>query len=125
MFEENCIQIQKVIENYFYGVFDGNIEKLRKVFHPKALLIGDINGESYFKTLAEYLEGVKDRKSPKELNESFNMKIISLEILGNNAIAKLNVPIFGYNYYDLMSLSKINDNWVIVNKLFTNIEYAN
>ena len=75
----------------------------------------------YFKNLGEYLEGVKNRKCPKELGETFNMKVLSIEILGNNAIAKLHLPMLGFNYYDLMSLSNIDSKWVIVNKLFTNV----
>ncbi len=121
MFAKESIAIQQTIENYFLGIFNGDIALLEKAFHPNCLLIGDINGEPYFKNINEYLEGVKSRKCPKELGETFNMKVLSIEILGNNAIAKLHLPMLGFNYYDFMSLSKIDSKWVIVNKLFTNV----
>lgn len=67
------------------------------------------------------MNSVQSRKSPKELEESFKMKILSIEILGNNALVKAQVPMLGYNYFDFLSLSKINDDWKIVNKLFTHV----
>jgi len=122
MFETNIKDIQAVITDYFEGVFYGNIQKLESAFHPKCLLIGDINGNPYFKNREEYLEGVKTRKSPNELGESFDMKIIGIETLGNNALAKVHLPMLGYNYYDFLSLSKIDGQWIIVNKVFSNIQ---
>ncbi len=121
MFEQNTKEIQLVISNYFDGIFYGDIKKLESAFHPQCILYGDINGEPYFKTLAAYLEGVKNRKSPSQNGETFRMKILGIEILGNNAIAKLHVPMLGFNYYDFLSLSKVSGQWLIVNKLFTNV----
>ncbi|QIK59178.1 nuclear transport factor 2 family protein [Dysgonomonas sp. HDW5A] len=114
-------KIIAVIDNYFKGIFEGDVSKLKSIFHPNALLFGDIANEAYFKHVDEYLEIVNNRKSPKENNENFKMEIISIEILGNNAVAKLHVPMLGFNYYDLLSLSKVDGQWLIVNKLFTHI----
>lgn len=121
MFEQHSKEIQIVIADYFNGIFYGDIEKLKSVFHSQALLFGDINGQPYFKTLADYIEGVKTRKSPNELNEVFKMNIISIEIMNHVAYAKLHCPMLGYNYYDYLSLNKIDERWVIVNKVFTHI----
>jgi len=50
------------------------------------------------------------------------MEILSIEILGNNAIVKAKLPILDYNYLDFLSLAKINEEWKIVNKLFAHVE---
>ncbi len=120
-FSTNTALITALLMSYFNGVYTGDITQLRSVFHPQTLLSGDINGQLYFKTLDQYLEGVKNRKSPKELGEEFKMKIISLEIINNTAIAKTQVPILGYNYYDQLSLAIVDGKWIIVNKLLTNV----
>ncbi|PKB18764.1 nuclear transport factor 2 family protein [Flavobacterium sp. 5] len=120
-FSTNTALITALLMNYFNGVYTGDVTQLRSVFHPQTLLAGDINGQSYFKTLDQYLEGVKNRKSPKELGEEFKMKIISLEIINNTAVAKTQVPILGYNYYDQLSLAIVDGKWIIVNKLLTNV----
>lgn len=112
--------VVSVIEDYFYGVYLGDLEKLRNAFHEQTILYGDINGTPYLKNLEEYLEGVKNRKSPKEAGEDFKMKIVNIDFFGNNAIAKLSVPIFGIQYTDYLSLTTVNEKWKIVNKLFTN-----
>jgi hypothetical protein len=109
------------LSKYFKGIFTGDVELLRSSFHLESLVFGDINGQAYAKSLNQYLEGVKNRKSPQELNERFRMEILSVEIINSIAIAKVHVPMFDFNYYDLLSLNKINGEWVIVNKLLTHV----
>ena len=121
MFEQDVKQIQSVITNYFEGIFYGDIDKLESAFFSQCLLIGDINGQSYFKNLQEYLSGVKNRKSPDELGEKFMMKILGIESVNDIAYAKLHLPMLGFNYYDYVSLSRIDGTWLIVNKIFTNV----
>jgi len=121
-YTENANAITAVLSSYFNGVFNGDTALLKKIFHPKAVVAGDINGVPYFKTIDEYLAGVASRKSPHEQNEALRMEIISIEIINSIAIAKVHVPIFDFNYYDLLSLSKTDQGWVIVNKLLTNVK---
>lgn len=121
MFTTEAKEIHDTLDLYFQGIFRGDIGMLEKAFHPQALLFGDIDGQPYFKTLSEYLETVKNRQSPLQRGEPFRMKTLGIDILGNNAIARLHVPMLGYNYYDLLSLSKTGDRWQIVNKLFSNV----
>ena len=121
-YTDSAAAITATLSNYFNGVFKGDVELLRGAFHPQALVAGDINGQPYFKTLDQYLDGVKNRRSPSELGEEFRMEIISLEIINLIAIAKVRLPMFEFNYHDLLSLSEINGEWVIVNKLLTNVK---
>ncbi|MFA6086267.1 nuclear transport factor 2 family protein [Mucilaginibacter sp.] len=120
-YADNATAVAAVLSNYFEGIFKGDIELLRSTFHPQALVIGDINGQPYFKSLDQYLDGVKNRKSPFELGETSRMEILAIEIINSIATAKVRVPMFDFNYHDLLSLSKINGEWVIVNKLLTNV----
>ncbi|WP_109830623.1 nuclear transport factor 2 family protein [Reichenbachiella versicolor] len=122
MYNIKMDKITKVIDNYFEGVYTGNIGKLKSSFHPNTFLYGDIKGNEYIKSLDDYLEGVQNRKSPKELNEIDKMEIISVEILGNTALAKVHLPMLGFNYYDFLSLVVIEGEWKIVNKVFTHVE---
>lgn len=121
-YNKHSKEIKAVISDYFSGIYTGDITQLEGVFHSEGQLFGDINGKPYFKTITEYIDGVSNRKSPKDLGEDFKMEICSIEILGHIAIVKAQVPMLGYNYLDLLSLTKINDAWKIVNKIFTNVE---
>lgn len=118
---DNVTAVAAVLTKYFEGIFNGDIALLRSTFHPQAMSAGEVNGEPYFKSLDQYLEGVEKRKSPHELNEEFRMEIIAIEIINSIAVAKVHVPMFEFNYYDLLSLNKINGNWLIVNKLLTHV----
>lgn len=120
-YTDNATAVSAVLSNYFKGVFNGDVELLRSIFHPHALVGGDVNGQPYAKTLDQYLDGVKNRKSPAELGEAFRMEILAIEIINSIAVVKAHLPMFEFNYYDLLSLTKANGAWVIVNKLLTNV----
>ncbi len=119
--DRSTAEIKLVLETYFNGIFFGDAKLLRSVFHTQALVAGDINGIPYFKTADQYLTGVENRKSPYESGEVLSMKIVSIEIMNSIAVAKVNVPIFEYNYYDFLSLVLIDNKWLIINKLLTHI----
>jgi len=120
-YTEHAAAITAVLQNYFNGVFKGDTDLLRDAFHSQALVAGDVNGQPYFKTLDQYLDGVANRKSPFELGESFRTEILSIEIINLIAVAKVRLPMFEFNYYDLLSLTRIDGKWVIINKLLTNV----
>ncbi|WP_103070602.1 nuclear transport factor 2 family protein [Aquimarina sediminis] len=121
MYKEDIEEIQNLITNYFEGIFLGQVDKLGSCFHENVYIYGDIKGVGYIKSIKDYLEGVGNRKSPNDLKEYFKMKIIGIDIMGKIAMTKLHVPMLGYNYYDYLSLTKINDDWKIVNKIFTHV----
>lgn len=118
---DNAEAVAAVLSNYFKGIFNGDTTILRSIFHPQAIIAGEIKGDPYLKSLDQYLDGVEKRKSPFELNEPFRMEILAIEIINSIAIAKVHVPIFDFNYYDLLSLNKINGEWIIMNKLLTHV----
>ncbi len=122
MYNEHIREIENLIATYFMGIFNGDVAKLETCFDKNVHIYGDIKGVEYFKSIKEYLDGVQNRQSPKDLDESFQMKIIGIDIMGEIAMAKLQVPMLGYNYYDYISLARMDKNWKIVNKIFTHVE---
>lgn len=121
MYQDNNKEIENLINKYFEGIFYGNTSTLKTCFSVNANIYGDINSSEYFKSVNEYIKTVENRKSPNNLSETFKMSIVGIDILGKIAMVKLHVPMLGFNYYDYLSLFKINGEWKIVNKLFTNV----
>lgn len=121
LYIDNIKEIEILINDYFEGIFYGDTLRLEKCFSDNAYVYGDLNNSEYSKSVNEYIDTVKIRQSPYDLGETQKMSIIGIDILGKIAMAKLHVPMLGYNYYDYLSPFKINNEWKIVNKLFINV----
>lgn len=120
--QQDKIAIEKALENYYFkGLYDGNINLLKQIFNDGSLLFGDIKGQPYAKTLDQYLEGVKNRQSPKDSGKPFKSEIISIKIVNSIAIAEVKVKMYEFNYIDLLSFHHINGKWLIVNKMLTDV----
>jgi Putative lumazine-binding len=107
---------------YFKGIYEGDMNLLGSTFYSGTLLFGDVAGKPYFKTLAQYLDGVKNRQSPKDSGKPFKGEIISIEIIQSIAIAKVHVKMYDFNYFELLSFHKLDNKWVIVNKMIADVE---
>jgi hypothetical protein len=92
---------------------------LGSIFQPGTFLFGDINGQPYFKTVDLYLDGVKNRQSPKDSGKPFKGEILHISVVNSIAVAELNVKMYDFNYRDFLSFHKINGKWLIVNKMLT------
>lgn len=116
-------EIRNAIEQYYFkGIYEGNTELLKQVFHKDALLFGDIKGVPYYKTATQYIEGVGSRISPQKSGKDFKPTIISIDVINTIATAKLNVKMYDFNYYNFITFHKIDGKWLIVNKTLTDVE---
>jgi hypothetical protein len=113
--------ILQVLSDYFRGLHAGDVGLLRSVFDPEAVLFAELNGASYRKSLDAYLDGVAQRSSPAELNEAFRMRVLSLDVLHDMAIAKVHVPALGFNFYNYLTLLRKGGAWRIVSKVFDDV----
>jgi len=118
--KEDSLAITNALESdYFPGIYNGDVEKLGRIIYPGSLLFGDINGVPYAKTRAEYLDGVKNRQSVKDSGKPFKGTILSIDVVNSIAVAKVHVKMYDFNYDEFLSFHKINNQWVIVNKMIT------
>ena len=90
-------------------------------FTGYALLFGDAAGKPYFKTIAQYLDGVGHRQSPKDSGKPFKGEILSVEVINSIAMAKVHVRMYDFNYFELLSFHKLDGKWVIVNKMISDV----
>lgn len=104
-----------LLNNYFDGLFEGDVEKLRSIFHEDAWL----KGNSYRKTRDEWLTTVASRSIPRDEGMEFAFNIQSLEIVGDQAMAKVDVPLLAAHFIDFLGLLKEEGRWRIVTKMFT------
>ena len=115
--------IAQALEKYYFeGSYEGDLNKLNSIFHPDSLLFGDVKGQPYAKTLAEWLDVVAHRQSPKDSGKPFKGDILNIKVVNSVAIAEVHVKAYDMFYHDFLSLHRINGNWLIVNKIMSGIE---
>jgi hypothetical protein len=114
--------ITNAIENnYFKGIYEGDEILLGSIFYPGTLVLGDVKGQPYFKTVDLYLDGVKNRQNPKDSGKPFKGEILDIRVVNSIAVAEINLKMYDFNYRDFLSFHKINGEWLIVNKMLTDV----
>lgn len=118
----DSLAIAQAIEQYYFkGLYEGDIDLLDSIFNPGTLLFGDVKGVPYAKTLEQYLDGVKNRQSPKDSGKPFKGEIVSIKVVNSIASAEATIRMYDFLYHDILAFHKINGKWVIVNKMLTDI----
>jgi hypothetical protein len=107
--------IRKTANLYYEGLQHGNIDLLKKAFHPKAMMYGpgmivEIQG------LYDY---VSANPSPEKSGEQHRCLITKIDCLGNAAsLEVMQENYLGVSYINYFQLLKIEGDWVIVSKSF-------
>ena len=117
MTDPDLIEITRLLNEYFEGLYNADEKQLRKIFHPTA----NLQSQGLRLTRDEWLHRVVNRATPKDINESDRYKIINIDILGEQAMAKVECPLLGNFYIDFLSLLKEKGQWKIVNKMYANV----
>ena len=110
-----------LVGEYFHGLHQGDVEKLRSIFHADAFL----KAPGLRRSLNEWLDAVVSRPIPAEQNQAFNFKLLSVEIIKDQAMVKLECPLFEHAYVDYLGLLKEDGQWLIVNKMYTDLQESN
>ncbi|MBL0740625.1 nuclear transport factor 2 family protein [Chryseolinea lacunae] len=120
--KQDIIEITETLENYYFkGIYEGDLDALAKILNPGALLFGDVKGVPYAKTRDQYLDGVKNRQSPKDTGKPFKGTIGSIEVINSIAVANVQVKMYDFNYDEFLSFHKLDNRWVIVTKMLTDV----
>jgi len=112
---------ETLTNTYFKGIYTGDIDLLKTIYFDGTLLFGDVKGQPYYKTLAQYLDGVKNRQSPKDSGKPFDGQIQGIQITNSIAIARVQVKMYDFNYSEFLSFHKFDGKWLIVNKMISDI----
>ena len=118
--KQDSVAIANALEKYYFeGIYEGNLDLLHQVYYNGTLLLGDVKGQPYSKTLDQYLDGVKNRQSPKDSGKPFKGEIISIRQVNSIAVAEVRVRMYDFLYHEFLSFHKFDDRWLIVNKMIS------
>ncbi|MCH9014021.1 MAG: nuclear transport factor 2 family protein [Proteobacteria bacterium] len=114
--------IEALVQDYFLGMYEGDVERLRRIFHPQCWLFGESRGESHEFPLSGFLDQIASVPVPKAEGEPFDMHLVSIDRTGSVAMAKVEVRYQGRRYTDYLTLQKAAVGWSIVGKAFFSLD---
>ena len=111
--------IEEAVQTYLDGLYEGDAQKLARVFHETSALTGDIDGKLTIVPRDQWLDAVKNRPSPKSKNLSRHDEILEIDIAGpTTAFVKVKCAIPPRFFTDQLSLLKIDGRWQVAQKVF-------
>ena len=112
-------QIRNTIQIYFDCMLESSTDKVHQAFHPSAKITGYVDGNLKEMSVSDFASLVGSQSpSPKEKGEMLPAEILSIEIAGSTAVARVRDDYLGKTFVDTLSFLKEGDNWSIYTKLF-------
>lgn len=100
---------------YYTAMVDGDEAELKRVFHPKASVVGNFDGELEFASLDEFIAGTADAKTG---NKPFDYRVDGLTLVGDTAVVTVSGYCYGTWFTDHLSMIRLQGSWRIVAKTF-------
>lgn len=113
----DLFKVIELINAYFEGLYYADTKKLEDIFHADAYL----KAPNHRRDLTTWLTDVENRDTPSELGLPYHFNILSIEIIQDQAMVKVDCPLFEHKYVDFLSLLKEQGSWKIVNKMYTDL----
>lgn len=111
--------ITSVLVTYLDGLYHCDVDRLRRVFHPRAIYATADEQPLLYRTLDEYLSVVAARESPASRGERRRDRIDAIELAGENtALARVRCSIGARDFVDFLSLVRTDAGWQIIAKVF-------
>ena len=112
-------QIRATIQTYFDCMYESSADKTHAAFHPNAKITGYLQDGLHEMTVSDFAGFVAGQQpSAKEKGDPARLDIVSLDVTGNTAVAKVRDDYLGMTFMDTLSFLKTEDGWSIYNKLF-------
>ena len=112
-------KIRDVIQTYFDSMYESSSDKARAAFHPNAKITGYLEDGLHEMSVEDFAGFVASQQpSPKSKGEAARLDILSIELAGDTASARIRDDYLGKTFLDSLSLLRIDGSWSIYNKLF-------
>lgn len=115
--------VKSRMEEYFQAVYNADVEKLKTIFHKKAIMSGFLGDVLLCGDPSPFYEDLSSKPSMKETSIDCRFIIKSLQVCQN--IASVTLLVDGFygtaTLEDHFHLIKENEIWYITSKTFTTI----
>lgn len=111
--------LEAALQLYFDGLYEGDPDKLGRVFHAQAHLFSVNDGKLADLSLAKWFDLVRTRGSAKAADLPRNDWIVHIDRSSpTTAFAKVNCQIPPRYFTDYLTFVKLADGWRIISKTF-------
>lgn len=111
--------IDSMLQAYFDGLYHSDTERLRGVFHQRAIYASATGGALIALAMDEYLPIVDARPSPASRDEPRRDRVVSIERVGPvTAVARVECSIGPKRFDDVLTLIHVDGRWQIIAKVF-------
>lgn len=116
---DSATAIRATIQTYFDCMYEASAEKTHAAFHPSARITGYMNGKFSEMTVEQFANTVaRVQPSPKDKGEPARLDVVSLDIAGDTAVARVRDDYMGLTFLDTLSFVNVDNQWQIYNKLY-------
>jgi hypothetical protein len=114
--------IKKLMDDYFDVLHFQDMDLFDKVFHKECVLYSAQGGELSIRPYTVYREAVSNRKSPHELGESRNDKVLMIDQISPTlALVKPQLTMFGGLMQDYLNLVFLDEQWWVMAKMWEKV----
>lgn len=112
-------ELERVLETYFDGLYEGDTAKLGRVFHDVAHLFYATDGKLGDMSREQWFELVKSRRSAQSQDLPRRDWVVQIDRSSpTTAFAKVQCQIPPRYFTDYLTLVRLADGWRIVSKTF-------
>ena len=112
-------EIEAVIQTYFDGLYEGDVEKLAAAFHPVSHLYSEKDGDVADLPREAWFEAVRKRPSAASQGLARDDRILLLDLSGpETALVKVACQLPPRFFTDYLVLNRTRQGWRIVSKVF-------
>ena len=109
----------ETIDMYIEATRSGDVEGLKNLFLPEALMSGFFEGEFYSGSAEVFFDEVRDNPSPSDTGKDYLGEITYTEVIGN--IAQVTMKERGYlglDFSNMFHLACVKGQWLILSKTY-------
>lgn len=117
--DTNTAAVGEVLSTYFDGLYHSDTDRLKQVFHPRAIYACATEGPLLYLGMDAYFPIVDQRPSPASRGETRRDRIVSIRFAGPaTAFAHVECAIGPKRFTDFLSLVRVDNRWQIISKVF-------
>lgn len=117
--EDQATAVRRVLDDYFDGLYEGDTEKLSRIYHERGRLFCATDPDLVELDLPGYLELVKNRPSPASRGDERFDRILEVSVPSpTTAHARVECAYLPKRFTDDLTLVTVDGRWKIIAKVW-------